>query len=394
MSNTHTVLKPIGSKSLKNFTEIELKEIKNAMCSGVCMEKYIDYKNAYIIDYQALTRLDNLFLYKFKEGEDLSYILSIPDWTDHTFRGIGSLIEKLFKDFTSYSAKYEKEFYNQNNAELIWENFNQYINSFNGSDGKWSDQKKHEYLSKFCKSTLRSYAYHLNINPNKAKENRSFNLYVKNIKALKEYYIKKPVDSEYFARVCLNILHELIIYSRGNISLDDRIVKGLVLHIEPEINKLWNSIGFIIKDNLFKNIQIKSESFNISEYLISLINKDDFKKILLNDFLCNPVETKHIDKQIYFLAPLWEQLSNQEFSLVLMGCFKTLTLESIISFIKEINVPEKVLEIVKSTRLFPSNIKKEDYEKIVEVLNISIFEKKLHSSLIEKETQSIKISKI
>ena len=65
-TNTRELLKPIGFKSVDEFSSKQIDDIgKCLLCVGSInhLKKYINYKKAHTLNYDELNRIDNLFFH-------------------------------------------------------------------------------------------------------------------------------------------------------------------------------------------------------------------------------------------------------------------------------------------------------------------------------------------
>lgn len=384
---TRNLLKPVGYKKIADFTAEEIKKLSHAVrCSSPYLFQHLDYKKSPIVDFHTLSTIDGLFQYEFQDGVNISYIVSVADWADHSFKSPDRLFNDLFKNSSWYFRKEEKSFFNLNNSEIVLKNFIQYNEEFSEKESSWKEQKKHEFLPPFCEKMIETYCYHKFETNDNEKIKKSFDLALISFKCLEKTYIKEKSDKEYFARICLKFLSHAMVYSKNKINEENELAVLLLGHIKPHFSYLWKSIAFIVKDSLFHNIQIESKSFNMSCSLLLSLDKDEFETEIKKQFFYSD-KIKNIDKIFYFMKPIWTHLTSEDFSTILNKCIDSEHLEQTKPFFLEMGIKEEDLVKIQKNKqneqisdLIFSTIKANIHK---EKLEIMFSEKKLNEKSLK-----------
>ena len=387
---TRVLTKPYGYKSVKNVTAEEKESLKQALWSSYALEDHYDYAQSPIIDFYGLGKMDNLFAWQFREGKDISFIVSVADWTQHTFRSTRNL-DNIVKKHETYHSRNKEGFFNLDNAVIIFENFFQYLklpeneSSSNKEGGdKYEEDIKHAYLSDFCKISIHLYCHHRKLN-NTEEKKICFKWFKRFFDESKDFYSNKGQDNYYWSRHALNMFSEVLKVSK-NISLQDEIVATVLPDIEMYMPKLWKEMDYVVKDRLFKPIVLGTDSFKIVEdLLLRLVSEDDILSSIKKEMKSDKMESR--EKVVYFLTKYWHKLTPEECDSIPDIFFKNIkvydnTLHTLEQLMHVITPLDKTIKIFDS-RLFTDEVKAtEIYKKCYEILDA----RTLHSQLQKKLT--------
>lgn len=386
---TRNLLKPFSYKNIADFTPEEIKKLSQALgCSPSYLSNHLNHEKSPILDFHTLIKIDNLFQHQFQDGVDISYIVSVADWADHSFKRVGKPFNCLFEDYSWYYRKEAKYFFDLKNSETVLKNFIQYNEEFLEKESSWKEEKKHEFLPPFCEKMIESYCYNKFEKKEDEINKKSFELFLLSFNFLKTTYIKEKLDQsdkKYFARICLKFLSHAMIYSKNKIDEKNELSILLLEHINPHFSSLWESISFIVKNNLFDNIKIDSESFNISKSLLFSLNKSEFENEIKKSFLHNE-KIKNIDKILHFFNPIWTNLSIKEFSQILNKCLNNDHFAQTQPLFLSMGVKEEYLQAIQK-----NNNNHQIQELIFDIIKANICKEKLEIMFSKNDTEEKKI---
>ena len=388
IEKTRNLLKPFGYKNIADFSPEEIEKLSHAVrFASPYLFNHLDYQKSPIVDFHTLSTIDSLFQHEFQNGIDISYIVSVADWSEHTLKSPIRTFDSLFKNASWYFRKEAKSFFNLKNSEIVLKNFIQYNEEISEKESRWKEQKKHEFLPPFCEKMIEAYCYYMFESKDNNKIEKSFELFLLSFNHVKTTYIKEKInpseksDKEYFARICLKFLSHAMIYSKNKINETNELASLLLQYIKPHFSYLWQSLSFIVKDNLFSNIKIGSESFNLSESLLFSLEKNEFENEIKKQFFYSE-KIKNIDKIFYFMKPCWNALNIEEFSKILNKCLDSDHFEQTKPLLIDIGVREEHIVMVQKNKQ-----NEEFYELVISAIKAKIHKEKLENMLSDKHVK-------
>lgn len=402
---------PYGFKSFEKMSSNEIEIIQSALgISGNTLSSYVsdNLEDKKTIDFHSLNCVDSVFHRLFENGQDITPIVSIVDWSQFTF-STHRFFEKIFQQDKWYDHARGKGAYHVDNMTILWKNFLDY----RSDDKRYRQEQDHTALWDFGLYIMATYAYTFHPNhklPNHDligednAENRVASLISKRQKLIflfqeifeenKNYYTSLS-DNKYFSRVCMEFIAKGLSASRGCIPIKDSLFQIPQPYFENHFSYLWSDLSFVVTSHLFQDSLMDTPALDYIDSLVKKVPRQDFAKNLKANF----ISYQQLEKNpfiYHFLFKSWDVLAPDDFNTIFFAicermepinnpfwnnCFKT------------VEPIDQALTLFKKHAYKNKSVNKKLFDE-----TISLFEKRLFSQTLEQSLQpkqsSNKIKKI